>query len=351
MKRFIIFILCIAVIAIGAYFVIDKKQLVDLEDFKQLTKESLPKIKSKQEEKEVLPFFEGDLFSYIGEESDKLIDDLGDPDRKDMSAYGYTWWVYTDGESTYMQFGIEDDEVVTIFASGEDVLADPISIGDSYEEVNEAFNFEDEIEYKDDLSFYKFLMSDEDLQTNPLVKVSDDVFVSAYFDTFTDELSSVRIMTGDTLLQQRIYEIEYRGSLPDPIELSDDEWEKVESGMEKQIFDLSNIYRHRFGVGSLKADKEVQEVAYLHSKDMQDNEYFSHYAEDGSGLKERLQEKNIYYMTAGENIAAQHTDAPAAMEGWLNSEGHREALLNEEYTHIGVGVYRLYYTQNFLFKP
>src|SRR5699024_9588928 len=163
-----------------------------------------------------------------------------------------------------------------------------ISIGDSYEEVNEAFNFEDEIEYKDDLSFYKFLMSDEDLRTNPLVKVSDDVFVSAYFDTFTDELSSVRMMTGDTLLQlriyeieykddlsfykflmsdedlrtnplvkvsddvfvsayfdtftdelssvrmmtgdtllqQRIYEIEYRGSLPDPIELSDDEWEK-----------------------------------------------------------------------------------------------------------------------------
>ncbi|MFB4475823.1 CAP domain-containing protein, partial [Oceanobacillus caeni] len=30
------------------------------------------------------------------------------------------------------------------------------------------------------------------------------------------------------------------------------------------------------------------------------------------------------------------------------SEGHREALLSEDYTHIGVGVYRLYYTQNFL---
>ncbi|MBR3119412.1 MAG: CAP domain-containing protein, partial [Oceanobacillus sp.] len=44
-------------------------------------------------------------------------------------------------------------------------------------------------------------------------------------------------------------------------------------------------------------------------------------------------------------------DAPAAMEGWLNSEGHREALLSNDYTHIGVGVHRLYYTQNFLGKP
>src|SRR5699024_1321302 len=141
---------------------------------------------------------------------------------------------YTDEESTYMQFGVEDDEVVTIFASGEDVLTDPISIGDSYEEVNEAFNFEDEIEYKDDLSFYKFLMSDEDLRIKLIVKVLDYIFISTNLYTLTNEIPTVRMMTGNTLLQHRIYEIEYRGNLPDPIELSDDEWEKVESGMEKQ---------------------------------------------------------------------------------------------------------------------
>src|SRR5699024_11509074 len=114
---FDIFIFYISVISICVYFIKNKKQLIYLEYLKQITKESLPKIKSNQEEKEVLPFFEGDLFSYIGKNSEKLIDDLGDPDRKDMSAYGYTWWVYTDEESTYMQFGVEDDEVVTIFAS------------------------------------------------------------------------------------------------------------------------------------------------------------------------------------------------------------------------------------------
>src|SRR5699024_4875541 len=134
---------------------------------------------------------------------------------------------------------------------------------------------------------------DEDLRTNPLVKVSDDVFISAYFATFTDELSSVRIMTGDTLLQQRIYEIVYRGSLPDPIELSDDEWEKVESGMEQQMFDLSNMYRHPVGVGAHDEFTVVQVVPYLYSKDMQEYEYFFHYAEDGSGLQERLEEKHF----------------------------------------------------------
>lgn len=351
MKRIIIFIFSMAVIVAGAFFVIENKELVDLEGLEKLTKESMPKIKSDQEKKEVLPLFEGDLFSFMGEKTDKLTEDLGEPDRKDMSAYGYTWWVYTDEVSTYMQFGVEDDEVVTVFAAGEDASADPLSIGDSYEEVNDQFEFEDEVVFHDGLSFYKFLLSEDDLQTNPLIKISDDVFVSTYFDTFTNELSSIRVITGETLLKQRIYEMEYRGDLPEPADLAYDEWEEIESGMEAQIFDLTNVYRHRFDVDSLKEDGDVQEVAYLHSKDMEENEYFSHYGEDGDGLKERLQEKNIYYMTAGENIAAQHTDGPAAMEGWLNSEGHREALLNEEYSHLGVGVYRLYYTQNFLFKP
>src|SRR5699024_11722582 len=83
---------------------------------------------------------------------------------------------------------------------------------------------------------------------------------------------------------------------------------------------------------------------------MYENNFFSHDSQDGRNLKDRLEEENIYYVSAGENIAAQHTDAPAAMEGWLNSEGHREAMLYEDYNRIGVGVHHLYYTQNFLLK-
>ena len=56
----------------------------------------------------------------------------------------------------------------------------------------------------------------------------------------------------------------------------------------------------------------------------------------------------IEYQMAGENIAADYVDGPAAVEGWLNSEGHRKALLEKEYNQIGVGVYQKNYTQNFI---
>jgi len=311
----------------------------------------LPKLKSNQESKETTDLLYGDLFDLIEISSKELINLYGEPDRKDLSAYGYEWWVYNNNSDQYIQVGLEDDTVKTIYGTGENLLSSPFDIGTSYDEITKKFSLKNKITYQKGISFYSFLLKDEDLKTNPLIKLSDDLFLQCYFDSFTNKLSSIRIATGDIMLRQRFYEMEYRGNLPEDFTFSDDTWDKIEQGMEKQIYDLTNIYRDRFNVSPLIMDDYVSEVALSHSKDMFEQNYFSHYSPDGSGLKERLSEKEIYYLAAGENIAAQHSDASAAVEGWLNSEGHREALLNEEYTHIGIGVYRLYYTQNFILKP
>lgn len=311
----------------------------------------LPKLKSNQENKETAELLYGDIFDLIGLSSRELVELLGEPIRKDLSAYGYEWWVFLNDTDQYIQVGIEDDIVKTIFGTGEKLQSKPFTIGTSYEEIAQKFTLKEKITYQKGISFYSFLLKDDDLKTNPLIKLSDDLFLQCYFDSFTGKLSSIRLATGEIMLRQRFYEMEYRGSLPDDFTFSNEEWEEIEHGMEKQVYDLTNIFRERFQMDPLIIDDHVSEVAFSHSKDMFDQNYFSHYRLDGTGLKERLAENEIYYLSAGENIAAQHSDAPAAVEGWLNSEGHRDALLNEDYTHIGIGVYRLYYTQNFIMKP
>lgn len=45
----------------------------------------------------------------------------------------------------------------------------------------------------------------------------------------------------------------------------------------------------------------------------------------------------IVYQLAGENIALGQTTPEQVVEAWMNSEGHRENILNQSYTHIGVG--------------
>ncbi|WP_077622134.1 CAP domain-containing protein [Sediminibacillus massiliensis] len=294
---------------------------------------------------------EESMFNWVGREARELEEKLGDPERIDQSSYGYEWWVFTDYENEYFQFGVMDGEIVTLFATGNEVEYEPLEIGQDYEQVQAEFDFGQEVTLSKGVTSYRFRLTEEQLKSEPLVKVDDDLFLQLYFDTFTNSLSSFRLMNADILLVQRPYEIFYRGKLPEAPVLTDGEWTKVQSGMEQQIFDITNIYRHRFAKGKLDWDDPVADVAFGHSKDMDQNNYFSHYTQDGKGLKERLAASDISYYTAGENIAAQYTDGPAAVEGWLNSEGHREALLKEEYTHLGVGVHKYYYTQNFLQKP
>ncbi|GIO22323.1 CAP domain-containing protein [Oceanobacillus sp. J11TS1] len=294
---------------------------------------------------------EGDIYQWIGKTSTELIDELGEPNRIDVSAYNYEWYVYNNSESQYIQFAILKDEIISIYAIGDNLEISPIESGASYVDVADTFPILSETTYKEGDSTYTFRLTAEDLQMRPLVKMSDSLFIQLYFDTITETLSSVRISTGDALLLQRPYEIEYIGKLPEQPEFTEEEWADIQQGMEQQIFDISNIMRHRHNRSRLEWDDQASLVAYDHSRDMYENDYFSHVSLDGDGLRERLEERQVAYVAAGENIAAQYPDAPAAMEGWLNSESHRDALLSDEYSYLGVGVYRFYYTQNFLGKP
>lgn len=352
MRKFTSFVVFVFLIGLVMYIIINNENIDESIDEKMISeREELPQLKTSQEKKGLKDLFKGDVFSFIDMTDNEVLEELGEPLRKDLSPYGYTWWIYTDGLHYQIQIGIEDNRVQTVFATGEVISTEPFQIGKTIDQIQAEFPFQNKLTYQSGLSFYSFLLNETDINMNPLIKVSDDIFVQLYIDTFTAELSSIRIVKGDVLVRHKVYEMEYRGPLPEDLQLTAIDWKKVEKGAEQQIFDLTNIYRNRFGVTTLIYDEQVKEAAYRHSKEMFEENYFSHYSLDGSGLKERLEENTIYYLSAGENIAAQHMDGPAAVEGWLNSEGHREALLHEEYTHLGVGVHQLYYTQNFLLKP
>lgn len=299
----------------------------------------------------IVDSLEGEIFHWMGKGEKELAESLGEPERIDISAYGYEWWIYRmDGK--YLQFGFLSDEIKTIYMNGGDgIEVGDFALGMTYDDTRRLYPFEKEVTYGKGLSFFTFRLTDEDLSSRPLVKLNDTSFAQLYFDTYTERLSSIRLLDGEILLRHLPYEVQYRGSLPQEPELDGEQWKKVEEAMEKQIFDITNVIRDKHGMKQLVWDDTVSQVAYAHSKDMADNNYFSHFSQNGDGLKERLAEEEVFYRAAGENIAAQYPDAASAVEGWLNSDGHREALLSEEYSHLGVGVYRFHYTQNFLDRP
>lgn len=300
-----------------------------------------------EEEKTITAIETGDIFQFMGKNEEEIIGMLGEPERIDSSAYDYTWWIYKNSPHSYMQLGVLDGQVVTVYAIGENVKAAPFQIGEKRNAIMSEVSVSSHLQFEYKGGEYRFELSEEDLEKRPLIR-QGTVFVQLYFDHFLDTLSSIRIMDEETLLKQRPYELSYRGSLVNAEPLGENQWKEVEKGAERQILDITNVIRSRHNLKPLSWNDKVATVAYKHSKDMSDHEYFSHVSPTTGDLGKRLKTGGVPFTMAGENIAAQYQDSAAAVEGWLNSEGHRKALLNKDFTYLGVGVYQKYYTQNFI---
>ncbi|MFP5111151.1 CAP domain-containing protein [Bacillaceae bacterium C204] len=285
----------------------------------------------------------------IGKNEDELEKNLGTPVRIDKSMYGYQWFIYNQNPKSYLQVGVENNRIVTIFAIGQNLDVAPFEIGQPVEEIFNTHYIDTNINLEYNGNSYRFELNDTDLNLRPMVQLGD-IFVQLYIDKFTGNLSSVRFLDASTLIKQRPYELVYNGVLiqaPDP---SEEMQRAIEEDTEQEIFDITNVLRDRNKLKVLQWDENTARAAFQHSKDMSENNDFSHTSKKFGDLDKRLKTADVVYQAAGENIAANYTDGPAVVEGWLNSKGHREALLNEEFSHLGVGVYQKYYTQNFIQK-
>ncbi|MDR6998033.1 CAP domain-containing protein [Neobacillus niacini] len=285
----------------------------------------------------------------IGKKRSAMEKELGKPLRIDESAFGYQWYIYNSDYARYVQVGVEDNRIVTVFAIGENLDVAPFEIGQPVEEIFNTQFIDANIEIDKDGSSYRFELNDTDLNIRPIVQLGN-VYVQLYIDKFTGNLSSVRFLDADTLIRQRPYELVYSGKLIEAPVLSNVMWRRIEQGAEKQIFDLTNVLRVRHHLKPLLWDEKTAQVAYEHSKDMAENNDFSHTSKKFGSLSDRLKSAQVVYQTAGENIAANYIDGPEVVEGWLNSKGHRDSLLNTDFSHLGVGVYQKDYTQNFIQK-
>lgn len=124
------------------------------------------------------------------------------------------------------------------------------------------------------------------------------------------------------------------------------------SAYEQQVVDLTNAERSKNGLAPLKVDLELSKVAREKSKDMAANNYFDHNSPTYGSPFDMMKKFGISYRTAGENIAMGQRTPQEVVQAWMDSQGHRENILNSSYTHIGVGYVENgnYWTQQFIGK-
>jgi uncharacterized protein YkwD len=123
------------------------------------------------------------------------------------------------------------------------------------------------------------------------------------------------------------------------------------TALEDRVTALTNAERAAVGCGELRTDERLRTAARGHSRDMADNDYFSHTGLDGSSPTDRARAAG-YEGGVAENIAMGYRTPEDVMRGWMNSDGHRHNLLNCNHRVIGVGLAydsrgRAYWTQKF----
>lgn len=270
----------------------------------------------------------------IGDTYSKVTSTLGSPLREDLSEYGFKWLIYHNNYRNYIQVGVQNNVVVALYTAS-DLLTSTngLKIGMTKPAVSSILGTPLTGIIKGSSQYMQY----DNQETATYFK--DNLYITAYFDTANSgKMFSLKIVAGGV---EASFRSQY-GTPSDALRVS----------FEKQLFDLTNVYRLDFGKRILTWNEPVAVVARKHSKDMAVRRFFDHTNPSGYSPFDRLLADGIDFSLAAENIAAGYTNAFAVHSGWINSPGHRVNLLRD-IESIGIGVYFggeyfNYYTQNFI---
>ncbi|MBD0263697.1 MAG: CAP domain-containing protein [Tolypothrix sp. Co-bin9] len=126
---------------------------------------------------------------------------------------------------------------------------------------------------------------------------------------------------------------------------------KIEAAIRQGI----NEVRQENKLKPMQNNEKLAQVARNYSRQMAEQNFFSHTGADGSTLEKRVRAGGIYYWVVGENLfKSKNISQPVspAIDGWMKSPGHRENILRPFFSETGVGVWKVgntyYITQLFL---
>lgn len=274
----------------------------------------------------------------VGTPEETVLQNLGEPQQVSSNEYRTKWATYHQDYHNFMMISYDERRNVNAIYTNDDLIS-----------------AESGLQYKSDKAFVRaqygeplteirkgvnryLLQNSEEFD---LFEVGD-LYLYVFYDLHQNDTVTALQLVSKSLEQNK------KGIYGTRNEL-------LRQGFERQLFDLTNAARVRHGLTALEWDDRAAHTARNHSKDMAYSDYFSHENLQGLSPFDRLKADRIDFRAAGENLAYGQASSIFAHEGLMNSQGHRENILLDTYSHLGVGVSfneedQPYYTENFLLK-
>ena len=118
-------------------------------------------------------------------------------------------------------------------------------------------------------------------------------------------------------------------------------------GAKAELLRLHNEERAKAGAPGLCVHPRLQAAAQGHAEDMLARGFYDHVTPDGMDPGDRISAAGYPFVTYGENnnrVSGNTVSEPGiqeireAMQGWMESPGHRKNLLDPAFQEVGFGI-------------
>lgn len=104
------------------------------------------------------------------------------------------------------------------------------------------------------------------------------------------------------------------------------------------VISLANSARTEGGLSALTSNSVLAKAAQSKANDMLARQYFAHNTPTGETPWSFIKAAGYSYITAGENLAIDFSEAESVQTAWMNSPGHRANIMNKSFQEIGIGI-------------
>lgn len=274
----------------------------------------------------------------IGDSKEFVLAQLGHPKRETQNEYGQQWFTFHNQYKQFIMISFNNNNKVNALYTNDNTIqsSEELHYGMSKNDVRQKLG-EPLTEIRKGQNV--FILQNTD--GHDVFKLNN-LYIYVFYDVVKDgSVTALQLITAE--LEQEKQALYAKKSTA------------LQRGFAFQLFDLTNASRVRHGLSPLEWDDALSVTALRHSTDMALNNYFNHDNLQGQSPFDRMEQDHIRFQAAGENLAYGQSSSIFAHEGLMNSPGHRDNILLDIYSHLGVGVdfneeLQPYFTENFVLK-
>lgn len=104
------------------------------------------------------------------------------------------------------------------------------------------------------------------------------------------------------------------------------------------LLDATNTQRQARSLGALALNSQLSGAAQAKADDMAAKNYWSHQTPEGKQPWDFIESAGYKFQKAGENLAYGFSTNTTTVSGWMNSQSHKDNLLDESFLEVGFGI-------------